>query len=132
MSHPIRTKLGQAPSDSPRTLDSNRRRLGSLFSTLLIGESAGASSSKAALSGGPDGTPSKASKKVGWLEWLSPVKATQSEDPDEEAGEDNCKDRQDGSASDELEGSLTLDLGAGRARSEIAQTGPLYGLPDEL
>ena len=36
MSSALPTKLGQAPKDSPRTLASNRRRLGSLFSSLSI------------------------------------------------------------------------------------------------
>lgn len=132
MSLPIRTKLGQAPSDSPRTLDSNRRRLGLLFSTLIIGESSGSSSPIPAHEVDPHGTPSKADRKVGWLEWLSPARARTHANSDEEdqviSSDEHEIDISHDARSRERQ---TLEAGL-RGAPTVEQNSLVYDLPDEL
>lgn len=135
----IRTKIGQAPTDSPRTLESNRRRLGSLFSTLTIG------SSDSDPASAENGTPSKsraAAQGSGWLSWLSPARKSgiASSHGSSEHEEDDLegKDEDEGCFIDgeSLEGSMTLTLGSDRRNTRrrivVEQISLLYGLPDEL
>lgn len=139
----IPTKLGQAPTDTPRTLALNRRRLGSLFASMTMGNTEGTTSSTAPSSSRESGTPSKTTKggpASGWLSWLSPTK--QVYHSGEAVGGDEARwraDLKDDKSLDvdgqSLEGSINLELG-GEAREENGRRSKrkpaMYRLPDEL